>query len=351
MPSSTRTAVSLRDCAAIDRRRGPVGATRAPCPWPLPEPELINGYGPTESTTFTCCYPVPRDCLRIAQSVPIGRPIANTKVYILDAHRHRCRSAWRASCTSAATAGPRLLEPARTDGPSASCPIRSRAILRARDVPHRRSRPLSARRQHRVPGPASTTRSSCAAFASNWAKSNRSLARNSRRCARPSCCCARTCRAIAQLVAYVVTQGEALATADLRAALRQQLPDYMIPAAFVQLPALPLTPNGKIDRKALPVPEHGSGGVGYCPPRTPVEKVIADIWAEVLNLPRVGIDDNFFDLGGHSLLAIQLLNRINRSLDIDLSLRQLFDAPTVTGMALAALDKLLIEADESVDPQ
>jgi acyl carrier protein len=140
----------------------------------------------------------------------------------------------------------------------------------------------------------------------------------------------------ARLVAYVVTPGEALVAADLRAALKQLLPEYMVPAHLVTLDQLPLTPNGKIDRKALPAPESANNEVAYRAPRTPMEKAIADLWAQVLNLPRVGMDDNFFDLGGHSLLAIRLLNRIRHELNIDLSLRQLFATPTVSGLALAA---------------
>ena len=148
-----------------------------------------------------------------------------------------------------------------------------------------------------------------------------------------------------------MSQGETLAASDLRAALRQGLPDYMVPAAFVQLPALPLTPNGKIDRKALPAPEYGSGAVEPRPPDTPIEKAIADIWTEVLNVPYVGTDENFFDLGGHSLLGTQLLSRINRALDIELTLRQLFEAPTVHGLALAALEQLAMDVATETDPQ
>ncbi|WP_296755672.1 phosphopantetheine-binding protein, partial [Thiobacillus sp.] len=89
-----------------------------------------------------------------------------------------------------------------------------------------------------------------------------------------------------------------------------------------------------------------AAATGYQPPRTPLETAIAAIWAETLNLPRVGIHDNFFDLGGHSLLAAQLLNRINRALEIDLGLRQIFDTPTVDGQALAALNQLAMGAVE-----
>jgi nonribosomal peptide synthetase DhbF len=144
-----------------------------------------------------------------------------------------------------------------------------------------------------------------------------------------------------RLVAYVVPRGEALVAADLRAALKQQLPDYMVPAAFVLLPALPLTPNGKVDRSALPAPAYQSSEPGHEPPRTPIERALARAMAEVLSLDRVGLNDNFFELGGHSLLAVRLMNRIQHDLNIDLSLRQLFATPTVSGLALAALDNMV----------
>ncbi len=148
-----------------------------------------------------------------------------------------------------------------------------------------------------------------------------------------------------RLVAYVVTAEPSAAATDLRTVLKRHLPDYMIPAAFVTLPALPLTPNGKLDRKALPVPEYGSSQLEHRAPRTPIERAIADVWTEVLHPHRLGIDDNFFDLGGHSLLAVQLLSRINRVLDIELTLRQLFETPTVHGLAIAALERLVTSID------
>jgi amino acid adenylation domain-containing protein len=133
-----------------------------------------------------------------------------------------------------------------------------------------------------------------------------------------------------RLVAYVVGNVEAEA---LRAHLRESLPEYMVPGAFVALEALPLTPNGKLDRKALPAPEFASAEDRYVAPRTPVEEVLAGIWAEVLRRERVGVHDSFFDLGGHSLLIMRLLADIQDTFDLEISIRTVFSMPTLEAMA------------------
>ncbi|HVG43730.1 MAG TPA: FkbM family methyltransferase, partial [Longimicrobium sp.] len=123
-------------------------------------------------------------------------------------------------------------------------------------------------------------------------------------------------------------------TRDLRERLRERLPEHMVPAAYVYLEALPLTPNGKVDRKALPAPALASAEDGYVAPRTPVEEVLAGIWAEVLRLERVGVEESFFDLGGHSLLATQVVSRIRELFAVELPLRALFEGPTVAELAV-----------------
>jgi amino acid adenylation domain-containing protein len=138
-----------------------------------------------------------------------------------------------------------------------------------------------------------------------------------------------------RLVAYVATDPEiALGAGALRELAQERLPEYMVPSAFVLLPELPLTANGKIDRRALPEPDWvGEGTKDLSAPRTPMEELIAGIWAEVLGLERVGVDSSFFELGGHSLLATQVVSRIRGALDVEIPLRALFELPGVARLA------------------
>ncbi|HUR45837.1 MAG TPA: amino acid adenylation domain-containing protein [Candidatus Saccharimonadales bacterium] len=135
---------------------------------------------------------------------------------------------------------------------------------------------------------------------------------------------------------------------QLRQWLKAKLPEYMIPAAFVLLPALPLLPNGKVNRKALPVPEKVQTDLEetYVAPCTTTEEVLANLWSEVLGISRVGTQDNFFELGGHSLMATQVLSRLREKIQIDLPLRTFFEAPTIASLALEVEGMLASEINE-----
>jgi acyl carrier protein len=127
---------------------------------------------------------------------------------------------------------------------------------------------------------------------------------------------------------------------QLRDHVKGSLPEYMVPSAYVVLDALPLTPSGKLDRNALPAPDSARplADDSYLAPRNRVEEAVAKIWAEVLGVERVGAHDNFFDLGGHSLLATQVLSRIRQAFPVDISLRRLFEEPTVATLARAVTE-------------
>jgi amino acid adenylation domain-containing protein len=148
------------------------------------------------------------------------------------------------------------------------------------------------------------------------------------------------------LVAYVVASKDPVGAAELRAFLAEHLPTAMVPSSFVFLDRLPLTPNGKLDRRALPAPEERAGALeqSYVGPRTPIESLLAGMWAEVLGVPRVGVHDDFFGLGGHSLKASQIIARARATFRVELPLRSLFETPTVAGLSLTVARRLLEES-------
>ncbi|MFH9426635.1 condensation domain-containing protein, partial [Streptomyces sp. NPDC017529] len=136
-----------------------------------------------------------------------------------------------------------------------------------------------------------------------------------------------------RIVAYVVATADTTPdTAALRRLVGETLPEYMVPTAIVVLDALPLTPNGKLDRAALPAPGHEAGGA-FTPARSPQEEILCGLFADVLGVPRVGIDDGFFELGGHSLLATRLVGRVRSVLGVEVPVRALFEHPTVAGLS------------------
>ena len=139
-----------------------------------------------------------------------------------------------------------------------------------------------------------------------------------------------------RLVAYVVPKRKQEPTiSELHRFLKEKLPQYMLPSAFVMVDALSLTPSGKVDRRALPAPDTFRPVLeqAFVAPCGPIEEILAGIWARLLRLERIGVHDNFFDLGGHSLLATQIISRLCGAFQIDLPLRSLFEAPTVAELA------------------
>jgi acyl carrier protein len=153
-----------------------------------------------------------------------------------------------------------------------------------------------------------------------------------------------------QLIAYVVCQpGEWPGAGELREFLKHLLPEYSIPAAFVNLDELPRTSSGKVNRRKLPDPGSLTQELAgeYVAPQGPVEETLAEIWAELLEIERIGIYDNFFMLGGHSLLATQLVARMQRAFDMTIPLRKIFEAPTIGELAVT-IEEMILEEIESM---
>ena len=138
-----------------------------------------------------------------------------------------------------------------------------------------------------------------------------------------------------RLIAYLITPDQQPANSELRDFLKAQLPAYMLPAQFETIETLPLTPSGKIDRRALPAPTSPrvESGESFVAPQTPMEELLARIWMEVLKLKSVSVHNNFFELGGHSLLAARVVARVRAALDIELGMVDVFQAPTIAGLA------------------
>jgi amino acid adenylation domain-containing protein len=155
-----------------------------------------------------------------------------------------------------------------------------------------------------------------------------------------------------RLVAYVISEAGMLNPATLRTALKASLPDYMVPAAFVQLDRIPMTPNGKVDRRALPAPSGSVTGSDrvVVAPRTYFEQQLAEIWEEVFEVTPIGVDDSFWDLGGHSMLAVKLMSRITKAFGKRVSLNTLFEAPTVALLAKHIEDDRNVEGRHTLVP-
>ncbi len=292
--------------------------------------KLINGYGPTENTTFTCCHTA-TDARQFDSNVPIGRPISNTQVYILDKNLQPVPAGVPGELYAGGDGLARcyLNDPQLTAERFISNPFSKShgdRIYRTGDMA-RYSRDGTIEFVGRVDGQLKVRGfrvepGEIESVLLEHPEVKEALVTSSRD---------ETGR---HLVAYVVPRDPYVDTAAmLRSFLKGKLPDYMIPAAIVGLDLFPLTPNGKINREALPVPSFTDSVCCFVPPRNRAEESLLNIWREILGNPEIGIHDNFFELGGHSLLGIQLISRLRASFQVELPLRVLFDAPTVASLA------------------
>ncbi|MBN8472056.1 amino acid adenylation domain-containing protein [Corallococcus exiguus] len=290
-------------------------------------------YGPTETTLFASCHRM-TDVAHAGASVPIGRPIGNTRVYVLDAAVQPVPSGVTGELFIGGDGVARgyVEQPALTaerfiPDPFSTAP--GARMYRTGDLARWRGDGVleflgRADAQVKVRGfriELAEVEAALRAHAS--VKDVRVVVRED-------------VPGDKRLVAYVVSGTSMPDTAALRAHLRQRLPEYMVPGAFVVLPALPLTPTGKVDRKALPIPDAARPDASTReedPPANPVEQRLAELWCDVLRVGSVGRRGDFFELGGHSLLAMQLVARIRAAFDVELSVRTLFEAPTVAALA------------------
>ena len=294
--------------------------------------QLAHVYGPTESTTFATWHDVRGSDLE-GGTVPIGRPIANTQVYVVDRGQQ---------LVPVGVAGELLIG---GDGLAWGY-LNQPGVTAEKFVPH----PFSQAPGARVYRSGDQVRWRAEGMLEFLGRQDRQIKLRGYRIELEEIEAALqhhpeireavvVCReeppGEKQLVAYVVPSAESVTSGELRTALQGRLPPYMVPAVFVLLPQLPLTPNGKVDLRALPQPgvEDRTSGVSYVAPRTELERQLAHIWQEVLKLERVGIHDNFFELGGHSLLATQVVSRIQDRCQVAIKLKIFFEDPTIKGLA------------------
>jgi amino acid adenylation domain-containing protein len=310
--------------------------------------QVYNLYGPTETTTYSTASLVPRGTTTPPR---VGRPIANTQIYLLDRHQEPVPLgvAGEVYIGGAGVARGYLQQPALTAAQFVPDPFGTTPgarLYRTGDLARFTADghlEFIGRVDYQV---------KLRGFRIELGEIEQHLEQHP------------LVQAVAvvlheatpgdrRLVAYVASPGETTPSAsDLRQFVQQRLPEYMVPSTFVVLDQLPLTPNGKLDRRALPDPSGARPDLTptFVAPRTATEELLAGIWAEVLGLEQVGIHDNFFELGGHSLLATRLIARVQEACDIDLPLRTLFVAPTVTGMSEMIEDDQLDQEVESDEP-
>ncbi|HEY0605953.1 MAG TPA: non-ribosomal peptide synthetase, partial [Herpetosiphonaceae bacterium] len=322
-----------------------------------PDTRLINEYGPTETVVGCCVYEVPPTG-EVNSVIPIGRPIANTQLYILDRHlnpvpvgvpgelyiggdgvgrgylnRPELTAEKFIADPFSATPGARLYKTGDLARSFADGTI---------DFLGRIDHQVKVRGFRIELGEIEGVLSEHPAVGEVVVVAREDTPGDTR------------------LVAYVVENREPrtenlgddtdgsrflVLGSALREFLAQRLPEYMVPSAFVVLDALPLTENGKVDRRALPAPETRIDlSASFVAPRTPLEEIVAQMWSEVLNVERIGVNDNFFDLGGHSLLATQLIAQVRDTFQVDLPLRSVFGAPTVASFSAEILSHAPVPA-------
>ncbi len=335
---------------------------------PVRHARLLNAYGPTEATITATTFDVPADWFsQNARPVPIGSPLPGRCAFIVDPHGNPVPAGVPGELLLGGTGLARgyLRQPELTaerfvPNPFAVETRRHGDTETERVSPSPRLR-VSASRLYRTGDLARWRSDGMIEFLGRVDRQVKirgfrvelgeiEAAIRQHPAVRQAAVVLHGPEADRRIIAYLaVDPGAKPAPGELRAFLAQKLPAYMVPAAFIALESLPVTSSGKIDRRSLPNPDSAEQlqiETPFLAPRTPVEAEVAAIWAEVLKVPKVGINDNFFDLGGHSLLATQILARLHERYPVDLPLRRLFETPTVAGLAAVIEEELLAQQDQ-----
>ncbi|MCZ8226490.1 MAG: amino acid adenylation domain-containing protein, partial [Microcystis sp. LE19-84.1B] len=311
---------------------------------------LLHVYGPTENTTFSSWYLV-ENVASTATTIPIGKAIANTQIYLLDKNLQPVPIGvvGELHIAGAGLAKGYLNRPELTQEKFIPNPFEKDEVIPPTPLNKGGNEPSKLYKTGDLGRYLPDGNIEYVGRIDNQVKirgfrielGEIEALLNQNEAVQSSCVIVREDNpGDKRLVAYVVPQPEInLTINEIRQFLRAKLPDYMVPTAFILLDAFPLTPNGKIDRRALPVPDLQGKGE-YIAPRNPIEEKMAQIWAEVLKLERVSIEDNFFELGGHSLLATQVISRLQETFEIVLPLRYLFESPTIAQLSGVILKEL-----------
>lgn len=296
----------------------------------LPETQFINGYGPTENTTFTCCYRIPKDLPEDLGSIPIGRPIGNTQVYILDAALRLVPFGLPGELyvggDGLATGyinRPDLTKERFIPNPFSDDPT-SRLYKTGDQVRYLADGNIEfiGRVDHQV---------KIRGYRLELGEIESAL-RQQDGIEDAIAIVTEDSPTHKRLIGYVTAaQGMTLDLNAIKQDLKQHLPEYMVPATLIVLDAIPLTPNGKVDKRNLP--QSRPPGPQAVNPQTTMEKRLSDLWCDVLGLAQVGADDNFFDVGGTSILSLQIAARLSTELGQPLRAVKLYQYPTIRGLA------------------
>ena len=324
----------------------------------LPQLKIINGYGPTEATICATLYNVNHKYAK-NRNTPIGRPVQNMQIYLLDKHCQPVPTGVPGELHIAGIGLARgyLNRPIINKEKFISNPFSDDPDARiyktgdlARYLPDGNIEFIGRMdTQIKIRGFRIELREIEAVLAKHRKINEAIVIATERQTADASTLLGTSKR----LIAYFVAKKEKnLSVDELRNFLKRKLPEYMIPTAFVALKTLPLTPNGKIDLKRLPKPELESlTSKTFTAPRNSTEKLIASIWANLLEIKQIGIHHNFFELGGHSLLATQVVSRIKQAFSIEIPLRSLFENPTVAELAQRIETTLWVKESSNPVPE